>query len=1028
MLPKQLIMSAFGPYKSITSINFTELAEYQLFLITGPTGAGKTTIFDALVYALYGQVSGSSRREDELKSQFATDMDLAYVQLTFEMGGKKYEIYRQPAQQGPGKSKRSRKYAAEVRFSTPDHIYTKISEANAAIQDVIGLSVDQFTRIVMLPQGEFKQLLEASSKDKQEIFRKIFDTNILKAFEAKLKEAAAETKQETDQLHRTLSDYRTELLEFVRDSPEQDTVLSWYDQEQYSQVTAWIALQLEQRADMQADLLDKLAEARQQAERFAANRQLLQTQQSLSTREKQLADEAPMMAKLKAEAATYRNTLTTYRTLQMIQQIEANQQKQLTVVQNTEENLAEVRQAQAALKAEAAEWQPQLAQLPALHKQIRELEAAKHHWEIYTQQQQQAADLALQVQQIDEEKCRLEQQIDELAILLTDADSQLEVLDEKVAQLDKLKAEAVAHEQQQRNLDGQKNQLAKIQQLEKAIADATRHYHIIFEQWQQQKQAVCRLEETYQHNLAGVLAQNLVAGSPCPVCGSTSHPQTAVLAQTEVTKEQLAAEREEESRLFGEITGISTRLNHLKTQTTQILQEMDWLTNPTETIAAELEQAQAALTNRATQLARQLTEVAVHQVEQAQLLAQREDWQEQLQQLKELQSALSGQAVSLNMQLKHAHQAVVEQAATLIGDSLFTVSEQLTATEKQIADFEAKKQDLAAKENHLQQQDILYTERLKAYKAQLAEIVQQITVNAAELNRTLVEYQLDIEQLQGIHEQEIDWHEIDGRIQAFTNQQYTLNIQLAENRQLCEENQVDQTEEDYTAAIQQLAIEQALLQAERDAQLAESSALEKLNGRLSTTVAAYQQRAAEFSELKTLSEIANGTLKGSAYISFERYVLAIYFEEIIEMANLRFRQMTNGRFEFRRVTGEQKGGGAKGLDLSVYDYFAGGERSVQSLSGGEGFKASLALALGLSDVMQNYAGGVEVSTLFIDEGFGTLDQESLQQAIQTLIQLQQDSGRLIGIISHVEELKQQIPVHLEISTTNEGSTCQFTGF
>lgn len=1027
MLPKQLIIKAIGPYKNETIIDFTQLREQQLFLITGPTGAGKTMIFDALVYALYGQLSGSSRREDELKSQFATDMDLAYVKLIFELNGKEYDIYRVPAQQGPGKNKKSRKYMSEVTFTTPDHIYSKISEANKAIQDIIGLSAEQFKRIVMLPQGEFKQLLEANSKDKQEIFRRIFETDLLQAFENKLKEQAAEAKNKLDQLAANLKACQPELLEHIADDSTSAKINNWFDKENYGDIADWTAEQLADLTHHQTELLEQLEKNRQQAEQFSGNRKLLQTQHLLRAQLSALRQETPMIEAIKLSLAEYRDTLGTYQLYRAISQTEASKAKIITAAQSNRKRLEELNVRKATLKRESAEWQPLIEQLPALHEQVRLLEEAKHQWQTYRENENQLNLLMEEINATSSAKHKIAADYENIKAEHSATASQIQALAGQIADVSQLNITKAKYEQYRIQLTNAQNQFQKLDQLEAEIAVTNSKYDLLYQQWQRQKQAVSQSEEIYHNNLAGLLAQSLSGGQPCPVCGSVNHPKLAVLNAEEVTKEQMTAERQTENKLFAEVTENAAALKSLAERKKQIKAEMGWEEYAADAIAEQLAARQVELTSQMTAFENQLRLIAEQQLEQNDLQEKFQRQQEQLQHMKDDLSNLSGRAARLAEQFKQEHSTLQNSAVRLKGESLAAVNQEVTDLMNTILIRDNKKQELNNIQTELNMQFTLITDRLELNQIQLTEIEQQIQVQQLELNTALAKLGLDSLQLQDIHEQPADWEALEERIQHYDKQHHTLKTQLAENIKLCQDNNIHQTETDYHKAIQQLKAEQSELQILRDTTIMRHSALQQVSNRLTTAAAAYRQLANKFGELKILSEVANGTLKGSSNVSFERYILAMYFDEIIEMANLRLKEMTSGHFEFRRVMGNQKGGGAKGLDIAVYDYFAGGERSVQSLSGGEGFKASLALALGLSDVMQNYAGGVEINTLFIDEGFGTLDQESLQQAIQTLMQLQQDSGRLIGIISHVEELKEQIPVHLEIFTSEEGSGCEFIG-
>lgn len=1030
MIPKKLTMNAFGTYKQETVINFEDLMEHQLFLITGPTGSGKTTIFDALVYALYGEASGSSRRGDELKSQFATDEDLAFVSLNFEADGKEYDIHRIPSQRGPGKgkSKSTRKYNAEVRFTTPDMDYTKIGEANTAIQDVIGLSADQFKQIVMLPQGEFKRLLEAGSREKQVIFRKIFNTELLQAFEEKLKEKAAHGKKESDQLRKSLDDSTLELMTYVKNEEEKLLLQAHIDKEQYGEIASWAKLLTDTLSKQQVSLRDQINALGKIISQYTENRRLILTQQQLLERQKLLKGQSAEIDKLKQGLAEYRDTLNLYQTKQAIQQLTSKREVQTQANVATDAEIQELEKVIANNKIVLKKWQDDYDSVPQLRQEVKDLEEEQAKWQEYQAVMQEVDELVVKIKDNEHNQLTLQQQLSDLEKKRIENEQQIMLLDTVTSQLDDFKMALNNTNQAQLLLNTKQQQLGKLSKIEIQLTAVKEKHQKEYADWQAQKKLVGQIEEIYQRHLAGHLAMGLEDDMACPVCGSKEHPDLATLATQEVSKEELAEERQKNDNLFESVTALATELKSLQIQMTALRQEMNWEEQSTKELAESLDQQQSHLNTQQEEIQTQINNIHQQQAKQTKLLQVIDQQKVKISALVTEQASLVAVLENLNGQ----HKSKREKSSILISalnfESAIAVTQKLQQLTQKITEIESHYQQLSTQQNQLDKQLSVLNERLQGTQKQLAVTNEEIVSQSVELDQALAESQLTIEQLTAIHESQEDWLAIDQQIQQFDKQQYTVNTQLTDNKEQLVRHEVSRNEAEYSQAIQIIEDKQETLQQERDGLLATTSALQQTQQRFNATVDNYKEQTRVFGELRTLSEIANGTMTGSVRVSFERFVLGKYLAEIIEMANLRFNKMTAGRYEFRHAKDEQKGAGAKGLDLSVYDYFAGNERSVQSLSGGESFKASLALALGLSDVIQSYAGGIEVNTLFIDEGFGTLDQESLQQAIQTLMQLQEESGRLIGIISHVEELKQQIPVHLEITTTDEGgSSCHFTG-
>ncbi|WP_195851033.1 AAA family ATPase [Aerococcus tenax] len=363
----------------------------------------------------------------------------------------------------------------------------------------------------------------------------------------------------------------------------------------------------------------------------------------------------------------------------------------------------------------------------------------------------------------------------------------------------------------------------------------------------------------------------------------------------------------------------------------------------------------------------------------------------------------------------------------MIGDSQATLEEKAQALKTEAKDLEALAQKLAKKEQALKEKAAVLTTKRDYQEAAVKKNQAQSQAIAERLAQARRESDLSDDQVKALHQSDRDWQAISQTLSAYSNQVYAYKKSLEALKAKEKDLAIDQDQATYQKKKSELdqSYAQAASQLSQDRE--DLIRLKDQVALLTDLWQDYQDRYQSFGDLKKLSDVANGKLNKSQRISFQRYILGIYLDWIVERANQRFYQMTNGKYYFKRAEDEIGGNQAKGLNLNVFDSYTASERSVHSLSGGESFQASLALALGLSDVIQEEAGTVDVGMLFIDEGFGTLDSETLQQALDTLVDLHQRSGRLIAVISHREELKQELPIQLAVEMTPSGSQCHWQG-
>ena len=1016
MRPLRLEVSAFGPYKEKIVLDFTQFQNQTLFLVSGPTGAGKTTIFDAIAYALYDVASGSSREKDTFKSQFATEEAICYVDLEFEYNGKTYRVRRSPAQLGPGKSGKIINLLADVAFYHDDTVTTKARDANAEIEQLLSLNYEQFKQIVMLPQGEFKKLLESNSTEKETIFRNIFGTEILKSFQEELKEKAKSLQSQATSAQDSLQTAYS-FASGINDDSLQDA-LTLQDTER---ILVRIAELLSSLEEERAAKELQLTALRSQSQSASDTIKLLQDIAQLEERLKVLEEEETAVAVWKRQLERHEQAVKAEEKRLLCVAAAANQNVKQEQAKQNDGLLDQLNQASRDKKPafEAAERavsiipdlreqldavKEQEKQLVALAKKEQELAGCQKACGAATKELQEQADLKQaqkeKQEQYQQKLAQVKQAQKDSALI----QEQLSACKMNVQQSDQLQKRIA---QTQKLLDEQFANGERFLILEKA-------YMTIDQQFK---------DETllYNRNIAGILAEQLVGGEACLVCGSTDHPapaQKTADTLSDQDREQLEKKRNQAhadyQQATAELSGIRKQLADL----------FDEFAVPAETFASyKQEQKERRDTETASEKALLLEMKKLQKVLDGEdaLAKEQSDTEAKLEAIDKNCHALQ-QTLLLNETLSRDLLAEIGQDKQVLGDKdLATVQKEILQLNEKIETCTSDYNRLKSELTDLEKQLAVCLANRTTYAAQVeeattalleAENIYMTVLAAADLEEPFNQLILDQSLCLDI-QKKIRTHEDD------------LNVTVTRLRDQREDAATLPSNQTIAAcADQKVLLDNAIRESEeqKDQLAGDIQMLRKAAQEIAAIYKKQQQIIADYQKYRTLSDIANGT-KETDYISFERYVLAIYYEEIIEAANLRFQQMTNNRYLLLRKEDKGKGAGAKGLDLDVFDHYTGQTRSVKTLSGGESFKASLALALGLSDVMQSRSGGIQIDTLFIDEGFGSLDPESLDSAIEALFSLN-SSGRLVGIISHVEELKTRIPVHIEVDRTAEGSTAK----
>ncbi|MCC8253174.1 AAA family ATPase [Vibrio campbellii] len=1007
MKPIKLTMQAFGPFAQTETIEFDKLGTNPLFLINGPTGSGKTSILDAICFALYGETTGNERQGIQMRCDMAAPTLLTEVTLEFSLHGKSYRVIRSPEQEAPkarGEGMTVRKHTAALYEITDEEklITSKTTQVKTEVTNIIGLNETQFRQVMVLPQGKFRELLLATSKEREEIFGQLFQTDIYKKIEYALKDKASAISKAKDEFDNQIRgalqvagvSSEVELTEQREALSVQFETVQKQEQESLAQLNAV-------KTDLQkAEALSNEFKKREQAE--IALKQHLEQSDAVSSRQLQL-DNAKKASKVELPYVTLQNAS---KQTQELEQKVAKLSQDLTVANDA------VKSKEGALQTA----KEQAAQLPKLTDQQYQLEGMKGKL-VEKSELEKAINAGLM--QKSEFEATLKKYIALKEKLTLEAQRGQKSLDQArvdVASIGSVEAEI---KQQQRlmqdlqKLTGLNQELAKLDALtpsKQALVDQAKARYV------ELQRSADILELSWHNAQAAVLAQRLQAGEMCPVCGSVEHPHPAQFVGEEVTKEQVQRARNTEREGQVALNQLSNQLEQHNIAVGQYKQQIEQLfVELGQNASMDLGALQASMQQLNERL-QQLSSINLVQLEQS---------------VNELnQRCVTGEGKINDLQNQMAaNESTIkvnqEQLAKLSASldakysSLEVLEQDIVATQKQIAELNTA---FESAQNHLQQAVLAKT-----------NIESQLTTNQQWLN----------EALERLNTAKADWAQA-LHASAFVDEAQFLACKADEAEMQVWQQEIDafkltqikleQTLADLSSTLKDLVLpdleglnvklnsnQQSYVEARNQLDSTRSlfERLEKVRNDIATLHDKNAKLEDEYKVFGTLYDVASG--KTGSRISLHRFVLGVLLDDVLIQASQRLSLMSKGRYILARKTEGFKGAAGRGLDLVVEDSYTGKTRDVATLSGGESFMAALALALGLSDVVQSYSGGIRLDTLFIDEGFGSLDPESLDLAIQTLVDLQQ-TGRMIGVISHVSELKEQMAQRIDVEPSRLGST------
>lgn len=1052
MKPTKLTLSAFGPFSDLVELDLTQLDGQGLFLITGDTGAGKTTLFDAICFALYGEVSGPYRPVEHLRSDFAAPNAQTFVQLEFVHRGKPYTLKRNPAYERPKlRGSGTVKEKPDAQLILPGEPPVQgVRQVNAAVRELLGIDCPQFKQVGMIAQGEFMKLLNASTDEREGILRQVFATQKYQNLTNALQAAAGDAKKACETQNLLMLE-RFRQVDCPETSAQKEGIVNLKRAENPAllpQMQAALAALLEEDRAELARLEPALERAKQDLERATrleeqaktaeGTRQRLEAERAKLT---QLQDKAPEMQQ--REEAFRRSEAALKQVKPLADRADGAalaEQKARDELKALTPRLEQTRQTE---EAALARLEQAKAAQPEVEDLKQKLTLLEQQLPLYHQHQEAAKALAA-----------LEAQTKTAEADLNDAKQAAETSEQALGQthreLDELKEVPLQLEQirnRYKDLTGAKKALANWQTAAGAEQDAAAALHAAQEIYMK-KQETFQQAEAHAAGLrrrlddcrAGLLARDLSEGMPCPVCGAVHHPAPAALPAEPVTEADLkAAEdareaaRGEKDQAMKESGSSSAAYNAAQEHTARQwkLFAEHWQEQaltpplPSEGPAPEPDHLAGALTKALADCEaegkrlraqddrrKKLGKLLPTQEEAARAEAEkRENLQGALADLKAQKARAEANVEHLAQGLEWpSEQAALVQKAEWVGRHTALLNEQTAA---QTA-YDTAQKTL----------NDLNEEKVKK-SAVLKEKAAQTQTSARELNEIL--------------------HKLAFADRAAYEAALCTEEELRSEREALDQHKHDlQTAEAAVAALEKEAANQpqpaAPLPQLEERHRAADDEVHKLNQASSTVgfrqksnqaIADALNRIAKESEqarrkadlLNHLYNTVKGKQAGKVNLSFEAYIQAYYFERVVEAANRRFEAMSEGRYLLRRRDDSVSISGKNALVLDVLDHYTGKLRPVSSLSGGESFKAALCLALGLSDVIQAGSGGVEIDALFVDEGFGTLDEASLDKALEVLLGLA-GPGKMVGVISHVPELKDRITRQIVLKKGALGSTAR----
>ena len=1001
MMPISLTLSAFGPYPDTITIDFESFQEDGLFLITGPTGSGKTMIFDAMIFALYGKTSGQIRQTDSLRCDHALNEIPTFVEFSFSLHQQNYTIKRNPKYYLEGKKTPKQPSAL---LTLPDgKMVEGIKEVNQKMISLLGVDDQQFKQICMIAQGEFTKLIMASSDEREKVLRELFHSETYQKLEEKLKVHLKTYQDKYDLLLNKRKDLMQELQ--VEDH-----------QEYLSKQTKLIASQQKEYDDLKKDLDQKKQQLqlyRLQNQRLIQLKDLKQQFQDLKKQENDYQKLNKTVDTLKKAQETNYLYISYIKQQKKLQTLKLNQEDFLKQLKKLEKDYQEKK-----VQADFLDYKQQTKE--KLQNQIQETKQLIDQIYQYQNDYQNLQTLKQQYRMLDEEHKLFLKKKEKFENGLQRDQERIQSEQQVQSKYELIKQQYVRLNEQKVKVHQLSDYYDQILKLNENKSDLQEEYTVVEKQVDHEKMQYNQMEKLYFRKQAGIFALQLKEDQPCPICGSLHHPHPAQIEKEDITKEKLDQQAKK-------VKQQEHRLQDILQKILLSNQKKEMLVKQTKQLSSEL--------NIQEELSKEIFIKELDHLSKDEKRMKKE-YLELQDELKYIQKLKKSVALSLkDMSTYESKELKQAQSLENIQVQIHQLSGKLDDSMRQYEIGEVNKN---------------YQQVQKEYR-QLSLEIETIQQDYEKVKNKYLEIKTKISSLnqQIIQEQEI-YDELDNKyhtaLDAFINeeeflslktqinqisilekkyQDYLISLKSLNEQIISLENEVkDSTYVDLSSLSETIKeVNQQLREKNDDLEklkidysLKEKMIkdIQKINQQLEKDEDTYQRYL-------DLYNLASG--KNNARVSIERYVLATYFENMLIYANVIMKQLSQGRYQLLRKDDAGKGRSQQGLELDVFDQESGNIRSIKTLSGGESFKAALSLALGLSRMVQDYAGGIELNTLFIDEGFGSLDSQSLDQAMNCLMELHHEN-KLIGIISHVSDLKDRIERQLVVERKQKQSVIQ----
>ncbi|WP_100407418.1 AAA family ATPase [Bacillus solitudinis] len=1021
MKPKKITITAFGPYKKKEMIDFDELKEHRLFVISGNTGAGKTSIFDAICFALYGEASGEDRNEPRmLRSQFASEDDHTSVDYIFEIRSRTYRVFRQMAHiKGKNKTPSGDKYELYEIIDNKEVLLVdrlNVTTVNQKIHDIIGLTKAQFSQIVMLPQGEFRKLLTSETENKEEILRKIFKTGLFKSMTERLNDKRIEAQKKYEDIKKE-RDIIINNIENMLPKREDSLLTHVFEQENFNthqvlealseEMTHYIEVEIKQKklidghfqafqeknthyhlAKSANDRFDVLDEKRQQ--KLEMDEQ--QPRMNELEQKYQQAEKASRISVYEGHYLDISSELTV---------LNDSLEKANTEGENAKIEFASSQKVYEAEEAKEKEREQAAFQVKKLHDYIADVEGLDEKKKIIDRLSKEGAELKKNAEQyVTKLKATKLEKIN-LQNQMRDLEQKVKLLPEKSEAWQETKSKLRLLNECVELTDKKSKLSSQLFSKEQAFGDAKAEYNLIETRWIEGQ--------------ASLLAVHLHDGEACPVCGSHDHPSKAELELEIPTKDQLDQKRSDLAKVEEAFRKLQADLSSVISQATEKEQDL-------ETFAIESNEI-SIYREKEIEVQQQL-QVEIEQLKQdqealEQLKGKYENVELIIEQVDSQKERNEKQWNEIRSNYK-TEQALYEEKVKIIPEHLQTVE----TLNNEITIAEQLTKTLEHQWKTAQEQLNVVKERHLTIKTTIEHLNQQIEKTSKKqekalniFNAALTEAHFETKEAYKLAKiPDVTREALKTEIDTFKTNLASLRKQITEL-----EMELKEKQRENLLTLQSELVELENQLGERRKELMQTENLLTTTKRAHSDILIASEKVGDaetkFLLHKDLYDVVRGD--NQRKVSFERYLQIEFLEQIVQEANQRLHRLSNGQFHLIRSERLEKRGKQSGLSLDVYDNYTGQNRDVKSLSGGEKFNASLSLALGMVDVIQSHQGGISIETMFIDEGFGSLDEETLNKAIDTLIDLQK-SGRLVGVISHVHELKQAIPAILDVRKTKEG--------